>query len=365
MSENQNARQLWLIKAHGVDNKRIEPGQTVIIGRKPLRAIEEPEGIIRVDIADSTKSMSKRHAQVAVADDGTASIQDLNSTNGSYIVGEKGELTRIPAGVPFEIENSPMRFQFGDVPVDFVSVDSQDIEDLNKSKSDNLFAYASAVATQEAAGASMSVDDILDLRAGEPTSMISTANVKSKIDALHDKALKNPELMEISDASETTSEAVLGNAADSSMPDENIALEQEPQTLPQESTRVEEEQSKYQAKPQQRTDIHDNFDQTQVGAFKPVFEAGSVFDRLSRGEFDKKQEIIEVGGFTSDDAKRTRDFDEQFEIARIEQLLPFLAMNPSLYDDMYAWLEALGNADVDTALAHNEGYNAWKNGQKK
>lgn len=31
-------------------------------------------------------------------------------------------------------------------------------------------------------------------------------------------------------------------------------------------------------------------------------------------------------------------------------------MNPSLYDDLYAWLGALGNADIDAALSHNPGY---------
>ena len=36
--------------------------------------------------------------------------------------------------------------------------------------------------------------------------------------------------------------------------------------------------------------------------------------------------------------------------------LPFLAMNPSLYDDLYAWLGALGNTDIDAALSHNPGY---------
>ena len=31
-------------------------------------------------------------------------------------------------------------------------------------------------------------------------------------------------------------------------------------------------------------------------------------------------------------------------------------MNPSLYDDLYAWLGALGNTDIDAALSHNPGY---------
>ena len=95
-------------------------------------------------------------------------------------------------------------------------------------------------------------------------------------------------------------------------------------------------------------------DETSV--FKPAFEPGSVFDRVAKGELAKQEQTIEVDGLTSDDAKRTYDFTVQFEMARHPELLPFLAMNPSLYDDLYAWLGALGNADIDAALSHNPGY---------
>ena len=94
----------------------------------------------------------------------------------------------------------------------------------------------------------------------------------------------------------------------------------------------------------------------ETSAFKPVFEPGSVFDRVSKGELIKQEQTIEVDGLTSDDAKRTDDFTVQFEMARHPELLPFLAMNPSLYDDLYAWLGALGNTDIDAALSHNPGY---------
>ena len=94
----------------------------------------------------------------------------------------------------------------------------------------------------------------------------------------------------------------------------------------------------------------------ETSAFKPVFEPGSVFDRVSKGELVKQEQTIEVDGLTSDDAKRTDDFTVQFEMARHPELLPFLAMNPSLYDDLYAWLGALGNTDIDAALSHNPGY---------
>ncbi len=98
----------------------------------------------------------------------------------------------------------------------------------------------------------------------------------------------------------------------------------------------------------------------ETAAFKPIFEPGSVFDRVSKGGLAKQEQTIEVDGLTSDDAKRTDDFTVQFQMARHPELLPFLAMNPSLYDDLYAWLGALGNQDIDAALAHNPGYEEYR-----
>ena len=94
--------------------------------------------------------------------------------------------------------------------------------------------------------------------------------------------------------------------------------------------------------------------------FKPVFEPGSVFERVSRGDFDKQEQMVQVGGYTSQQAKTTSDYTVQFQIARHAQLLPFLAMNPSLYDDLYTWLAAQGNADVDAALSRNQGYQEYR-----
>lgn len=88
----------------------------------------------------------------------------------------------------------------------------------------------------------------------------------------------------------------------------------------------------------------------------PVFEPGSVFDRVSKGNLTKQEETVEIDGLTSDEAKRTDDFTVQFQMARHPELLPFLAMNTMLYDDLYAWLEALGDQDIDAALSHNTGY---------
>ena len=85
-------------------------------------------------------------------------------------------------------------------------------------------------------------------------------------------------------------------------------------------------------------------------SFTPAFEPG----------FAPPEPAVQIDGMTSDDAKRTTDFTMQFEMARHPQLLPFLAMNPSLYDDLYAWLAAQGNQDIDEALSRNEGYQEYR-----
>ena len=87
-----------------------------------------------------------------------------------------------------------------------------------------------------------------------------------------------------------------------------------------------------------------------------AFEPGSVFQRVSSGSLNASRPRIEVAGFTSDQARTTADYTEQFEMARHSELLGFLAMNPSLYDDLYAWLASQGDKDIDAALARNDGY---------
>lgn len=77
----------WTVKINGVDRISVKPGECVEIGRKPLRPLAD-DGNTRLDVADQTKSMSKRHAMFTVKSNGTASVRDLGSTNGSYVVRE-------------------------------------------------------------------------------------------------------------------------------------------------------------------------------------------------------------------------------------------------------------------------------------
>lgn len=645
MTEQRSGQQ-WIIKVNGAEQMDIKPGESLEIGRKPLRPLAD-DGHRRFEIVDEGRSMSKRHALLTVHDDGTADIRDLNSTNGSYMIRENGELTRLQAEVDFQLPYSPIRLQFGDVPVDFIRVEAQEHTEPEVT---DLFAYARDGAKQEPDPADMSVDDILNLRAGEPTAMFSSQNVADRLRQLRDASLQVPRLAGTEPAVDEPQPAGEGSQPDqqaqpsdthtrtpaepqdtvpvtqhtttqpagaqptqpatpmqpvvqqaaSAQPTQTVgpaqptatvepAVEMRPQpfaaaVLPdavvtatqqrqfaqehpiqelplvvqpgtpvetgprdlfadaeehskeleqlreqqlkreqeaelqrqeraqreeterQEQLRarnaqpvqsaadaqpVQPEQSVQPAQPVQPTQpaqaaepaqspqpvlpvqhpapsadsepsdasaepvtpvkpsepahrddsvvsVHDLFgamtgsgrtaqpaqpeqpapqsnpaivqpDQlpkgqdysrfarpvssdpaaaTQTAAagstpsvqasdaqqslqsqqsaqpqqtpFKPVFEPGSVFDRVSRGDFDHKEPQIEVGGFTAAQAKTTTDYTDQFQIARHAQLLPFLAMNPTLYDDLYAWLAAQGNADVDAALAHNQGYQEYR-----
>lgn len=184
MSEDQRTAQQWIVGVGESDLKTVKSGESVELGRKPLRPLAD-DGYSRLDIADSNKSMSKRHAVFAVDDNGTATIRDLNSTNGSFVVRPNGELMRLPSDVDFMLPSSPITMQFGDVKVTFrrerVAADAE-----AKPAVADLFDYALAdEGPQEPDAADMSVDDILNLRAGEPTALFNARNVASRVDALH------------------------------------------------------------------------------------------------------------------------------------------------------------------------------------
>ena len=106
--------------------------------------------------------------------------------------------------------------------------------------------------------------------------------------------------------------------------------------------------------------VSEAYDIDSTGVHTPVFEPGSVFERVAKGELKAQEPAVEVDGLTSDEAKTTQDFNVQFEVARHPELLAFLAMNPYLYDDMYSWLAARGEADIDEALSHNKGYQEYR-----
>ena len=137
----------------------------------------------RIDVPDETRSMSKRHAVFSVSENGAANVRDMASTNGTYVVRDDGGLMRLPQNVDFLLPTSPVRMQFGDVPVDFTRVEQEAPEEPQSAVPD-LFDYAVGEGRQEPDAADMSVDDILDLRAGEPTSMFQADSVKHRAQEL-------------------------------------------------------------------------------------------------------------------------------------------------------------------------------------
>lgn len=510
MSDGQRPKLEWMIKVNGVEETRLGPGQTIEIGRKPLRPLSD-DGRRRLDVPDDTKSMSKRHALFTFDKDGSATLRDMGSTNGSYMVQADGSLVRLPSQSAFLLPGSSVRFQFGDVPVDFIQVEAPTQEEAKPGQRvPDLFSYArDRKEPVEPDATGMSVDDILDMRAGEPTGIFRADGVRNRVSALHDMALGEGQA-EAAQAQVPLQEAqtpAQGDRPAEAQPQSRVQSQQQPQSqsqqlpqtqahAPDQSQQQSQNQSQVQPQPQaqQQSQVQgpvqagiagqqqvptqsgqasqqmgglpvqpvlaqaaegegqppverNLFDDarnsqtakadaqgqaepamvqpqaqpqpaqsqpaaqpqpqtsaqqpaqggsfqplgavelarlaqqdreaagerqaaavSQTGdepAYRPAFEPGSVFERVSKGDYGNQEKAIEVDGMSSDDAKRTSDFALQFEMAKHPQLLPFLAMNPALYDDLYAWLSAQGNEDIDAALQGNEGYHEYLNATGK
>lgn len=487
----QQTLQRWMITVGGVEQARVGAGRSVEIGRKPIRPLRE-DGFMRVDVVDNKRSMSKRHALFIVDASGAATIRDLNSTNGTYLVSESGDLLRLDPGVDFHMPDSIVRMQFGDVPVDFVRIEEKAPQgsDAGAQPVRDLFSYAPDNDIKEPDAADLSVDDILDIRAGEPTGVFHAQSV-SRPDLVWDsqKRLNDAAADDLGSASaaddgadaddnadnnsavtsaepssvEPSSVADVANVADVvSVLDvasvaESVAEQIKPVIAGQVVLPVVRDEFESPVEPRNlfddaanndaaNNDVSSNDDASKdvvandvvtnddasnnvvnndvstnnadtndvvtndaasndaasnddasdvinpsdasdannisdasdvsdannisdasaaiasdSAQFTPAFEPGSVFEKVSNGEFSARKEVVSAGGFTSEEAQKTDDFAEQFEMAKYQELLPFLAMNTNLYDDLYAWLSAQGNADVDQALAQNSGYSAYRN----
>ena len=372
------------------------------------------------------------------------------------MVRENGDLLRLLANTEFLLPASPMRMQFGDVPADFIRIDDPVAKPLDL-KVPDLFGYAVHEAPQEPDAADMSVDDILDLRAGEPTAIFSADNVRRKVDELElgslnitqpvtkndepaiprdlfadalaqhaeqeterktqqatdsvvlPKQQTEPESSTVAPASKhsrisgivpvdaiahavvkhspSTSEPAVASvavvesdaAAGASKSAENVQSENTQSETDQPAADVPDDQQRTAAEAYQEStaagvadqqpaaetetaqqSVSEASDIYSTGVHTPVFEPGSVFERVAKGELKAQEPAVEVDGLTSDEAKTTQDFNVQFEVARHPELLAFLAMNPYLYDDMYSWLAARGEADIDEALSHNKGYQEYR-----
>ena len=450
----QQTLQRWMITVGGVEQARVGAGRSVEIGRKPIRPLRE-DGFMRVDVVDNKRSMSKRHALFIVDASGAATIRDLNSTNGTYLVSESGDLLRLDPGVDFHMPDSIVRMQFGDVPVDFVRIEEKAPQgsDSGAQPVRDLFSYAPDNDIKEPDAADLSVDDILDIRAGEPTGVFHAQSVSrpdlvwdsqkrlndaaaaddlgsaSAADAGADADDNDNSAVTAAESSsvEPSSVADVASVLDVASVAESVAEQIKPVIAGQVVLPVVRDEFESPVEPRNlfddaanndsvNNDVSSNDDASNnvvnndvstnnadtnddasdvinpsdasdannisdasdasdannisdVSAtiasdsaqFTPAFEPGSVFEKVSNGEFSARKEVVSAGGFTSEEAQKTDDFAEQFEMAKYQELLPFLAMNTNLYDDLYAWLSAQGNADVDQALAQNSGYSAYRN----
>ena len=393
MSERQTV-QRWMITVGGVEQARVGAGQSVEIGRKPIRPLRE-DGFKRVDIVDNKRSMSKRHALLIVDNRGVATIRDLHSTNGTYLVGANGDLLRLEPDVDFQLPDSLMRMQFGDVPVDFVRVEEEAPDSDQKNEVRNLFSYATDDLHDEPAASGLSVDQILDLRAGEPTGIFHAQSVahpglswqqgeqKSPLDNIspvnHDVTF--PVVQEQQE--QPVEPRNLFDDAKALQAEDHVKEEVESDVLNSDPIKTESNNTNYDfastntnvesvSSVSNESDVNNASSISNIGSidtsidtsidepYTPAFEPGSVFEKVSKGEFDAQQQIIEIDGYTSQEAKESNDFSRQFEMAQYPELLPYLAANTGLYDDLYAWLAAQGNAEVDSALARNSGYSAYR-----
>lgn len=491
----QQTLQRWMITVGGVEQARVGAGRSVEIGRKPIRPLRE-DGFMRVDVVDNKRSMSKRHALFIVDASGAATIRDLNSTNGTYLVSESGDLLRLYPGVDFHMPDSIVRMQFGDVPVDFVRIEEKAPQgsDASAQPVRDLFSYAPDNDIKEPDAADLSVDDILDIRAGEPTGVFhaqsvsrpdlvwdsqkrlndaaaaddlgsasaadagadsddnSTSAATSAVTAAESSSVEPSSVADVANVADGASvldvASVVESVAEQIKPviagqvvlpvvRDEFASPVEPRNLFDDAANndavntdaasdsynndlsnsdlsnsnyatnsqnvesqadskedykedlqasvqsdlqdVAQDQSVAQNYAQEEVQYNDSADAVNSvndandvsdasatiandsAQFTPAFEPGSVFEKVSNGEFSARKEVVSAGGFTSEEAQKTDDFAEQFEMAKYQELLPFLAMNTNLYDDLYAWLSAQGNADVDQALAQNSGYSAYRN----
>ena len=491
----QQTLQRWMITVGGVEQARVGAGRSVEIGRKPIRPLRE-DGFMRVDVVDNKRSMSKRHALFIVDASGAATIRDLNSTNGTYLVSESGDLLRLDPGVDFHMPDSIVRMQFGDVPVDFVRIEEKAPQgsDAGAQPVRDLFSYAPDNDIKEPDAADLSVDDILDIRAGEPTGVFhaqsvsrpdlvwdsqkrlndaaaaddlgsasaadagadsddnSTSAATSAVTAAESSSVEPSSVADVANVADGASvldvASVVESVAEQIKPviagqvvlpvvRDEFASPVEPRNLFDDAANndavntdaasdsynndlsnsdlsnsnyatnsqnvesqadskedykedlqasvqsdlqdVAQDQSVAQNYAQEEVQYNDSADAVNSvndandvsdasatiandsAQFTPAFEPGSVFEKVSNGEFSARKEVVSSGRLTSEEAQKTDDFAEQFEMAKYQELLPFLAMNTNLYDDLYAWLSAQGNADVDQALAQNSGYSAYRN----
>jgi hypothetical protein len=98
----------WMLRTDGGNPAEITE-LVAVLGRNPAAA--QSGAIQLVPVEDSSKTVSKTHARIALADGGW-SITDLNSTNGVHLIASDGQNLRLVPGVPATLTES---FRLGDL----------------------------------------------------------------------------------------------------------------------------------------------------------------------------------------------------------------------------------------------------------
>lgn len=339
----------WLLTVVGTGQKEVfKPGNLVIIGRTPKYLPAPGSSFVRFNIDNPQKSMSKRHISLQI-DPNRATIKDLGSTNGTYLVKKDGALVRLPAGEEFVLDKSPVRLQLGNIGI--ILEKTADLEGKGDLKKEgDLFAHSPV-----APSAFRSVKDVREAmkeREGEPTFLIDADSVAEKV---KEKQKERPA------SSETEIKTVPEGGPENDRSEEN---------LPGENKNIE----KIQKENREKAKLVDKAIEERLkgggpsvhpsSATVPLPASGmgerSLFERLTRSNGRQSAVVRLNNGMTSEEAERTESFARQFEFAKHKEMLPFLGLNPYLYPDLYMWLEALGDPVINAALQTNRGYQAFK-----
>ena len=96
------------------DGRRIPITAPLLLGRDPAPRAEHPDALV-VPVADARSSVSKTHALLLVRG-GRLLVQDLGSTNGTWLVRADGRVAEAPSGQPTEVP-ADARIELGECPL--------------------------------------------------------------------------------------------------------------------------------------------------------------------------------------------------------------------------------------------------------
>ena len=345
----------WLVTVVGTGQKGIfKPGDLVIIGRTPKHLPTPGSSFVRFNIDNPQKSMSKRHVSLQIGSSG-ATIKDLGSTNGTYLVKKNGALVKLPVGEEFLLDKSPVRLQLGNVGIILEKTEDQSKEGNDDKKNGDLFANSPS-----SPSAPRSVKDIreaMEEREGEPTFLIDADSVAEKV---KEKQEKEKEEAKAKAAPEDKEKEPRGREEDKKEEEEEAEESEKVEKIQEENRQKAKLVDKAIEERLEKGDSPLSIPSATVPLPKARSTESSLFERLTRANRGHSEIVRLSNGMTSEEAERTESFARQFELAKHREMLPFLALNPYLYSDLYMWLEALGDPVIKAALQTNRGYQTFK-----